>query len=132
MDDADDAGVTPRDRALYATAAAGSGVGIGASLIVAFQAGGRPGAVVSVLIWLLLLGALLWIEKTAGTAPEQFRRWARIGFGTSILLYLFAAMPWLNAREDEGAVGWGLPVAAGVVVAVPCLIAAAQIWTRRD
>lgn len=125
----EDSGPAPSARSVYAAAAAGCGVGIGASLVVALLVGGQAGPVTGVVIWVLLLAGVLRLEKKLPTAPEEFRRWTRIGFGTSVLLYLAAAMPWLGSRDE---VGWGLLLLAALIVAAPCLIVGARIGTSHD
>lgn len=129
MDEHGGAPTSTGDRSRFAALAAGCGLGIGSSLLLAYAIGGQGGAVAGVVVWLALLAAVWWLEKKTPTVPEQFRRWTRIGFGTSLVVYLAAARPWLVSQDD---VAWWMLLVGGFGVALPSLIAAGMIARHRD
>jgi hypothetical protein len=119
------------DRAIHAGATALLGPALGGVMLAMHHLSGFPRVAVSLGSWGLLIFAMTWVERRANASPLRAGRWARIGFGCSFLLSLVAVLPFLNQRAQEGQVTWPDLLAGMALVALPCLLAAARIWTDR-
>ena len=120
-----------RDRTVHATGTAVVGLDCGLLAATQNMAHGATKVVLSFVFFAAWLGAAAWSGRISRTVPRNARRWALCGIGASFALALFAVLPWLNLQAQDSPNTWPMALVAAVVVAVPCLVAAAVIAVGR-
>lgn len=120
-----------RDRRVHAIGTAVFGLAMGLFMTARHMTSGTAEVVLTILFGALLIGEVIWVERTARTVPRRAGLWSRLGAGASLLLALGGVLPWLNLRAQSGPNSWPLVLAAAAVVAVPSLVAAAVIARGR-
>ncbi|GGI04178.1 hypothetical protein [Egicoccus halophilus] len=120
-----------RDRRIHATGTAVIGVVIASTLATQNVVGPRGDIVRNVALLVLVLGAIVWMERAATTVPRRVRLLSRVGVGLSFVLGLTVALPWLNLRAQTEPNTWAMALGAAAVIAVPALVSAVAIATGR-
>lgn len=120
-----------RDRRVHAVHTAAIGVVIALALATRNVLSVGTDLVLSVLVFGLMVGLLLWMERTTTTVPRRARLLARVGVGVSFVLGLTVALPWLNLRAQTAPNTWAMVLGAAAVIALPSLAAAVAIALGR-
>lgn len=116
-----------RDRKVHAIGTAVFGVSIAFYMATLNVVSGSGRLLLTGAFIAIGLGEAIWIERTARTVPRRARLWSRLGIGASLVLGLAAVLPWLNLRAQTEPNTWPMVLVAGLVVAVPSLVASALI-----
>lgn len=120
-----------RDRRVHAVGTGVFGLAMGLFMTARHMTSGTAAVVLTICFGGLLIGEVIWVERTARTVPRRAGLWSRLGAGVSLLLALGAVLPWLNLRAQSEPNSWPLVLVAAAVVAVPSLLAAAVISRGR-
>ena len=121
-----------RDARVHAVATAVFGLSVGVCMASQNVVTGWGSAILAAAFAAVWIGVVAWMERASRTVPRHARRWSRIGIGASLFLALAVALPWLNSQARTEPNTWGMVLLASVVVALPCLIAAAVIARGRS
>jgi phosphoribosylformylglycinamidine (FGAM) synthase-like enzyme len=76
------------------------------------------------------IGAVVAVTRRDSAVPHDVRRSWWLGVGGSLVLALAVVRPWLQLELYAGTSAWVLRVIAALVVAAPCLAAAAAVQRR--
>lgn len=114
----------PRDRGVYAAAAALLGVIMGVNALLRPMLGVGMFLVWSSVVLLLFLAGVYAVRRTTRSVPRHAWKWIGGGYAVSFLVSLWVVSPWLNSTEGFGP---GTALAAWLLAAAPCLAGALMI-----
>ncbi|NNM46435.1 hypothetical protein [Knoellia koreensis] len=125
---------TTHDRRVHGLATAGFGVAMGAYVAVQRVVDGTSAETPLLAVYAIaLLGLVTWQTRAARSVPRSSRLVGYVGLAGSFVL-MMATIMWLNIR-GTGRLGgvegqpesWGVLLLAGVVIALPMLVAGVRI-----
>ena len=122
---------SPTDRRFHAAGTALFGLTLGVYMSTRNVVSGASSVAATVLFFAIWLGAVAWIEHATHTVPRRAKLWSRVGLGSSLVLGLGLVLPWLNLQNQTQPNTWPMVLTAGLIVAIPSLIAAAVIARGR-
>jgi hypothetical protein len=125
---------TTHDRRVHGLATAGFGVAMGAYVAIQRALDGTGAETPLLAVYAIaLLGLVTWQTRAARSVPRSSRLIGYVGLAGSFVL-MMATIMWLNVRSTGRLGGvegqpesWGILLLAGVVIALPMLVAGARI-----
>lgn len=121
-----------RDRRVHAITTAILGVTVGVVMAAQNLLAGPGGTALRGLGYLVVVvGALVWVERAARTVPHHAKVASRLELGGSLVMSLTVVLPWLNLAAQCRPNTLVMAIAGAIVLAVPSWIAAGWIARAR-
>lgn len=119
------------DRRIHALGTVVFGLNVGAWAATQNAFDGVSRFVMAAIFMVIFIAVTIWTERAARTVPRRARLWSRLGFAASLILGLFAVLPWLNVQAQTEPNTWPMLLVAALIISTPSLLAAAVIARAR-